>query len=42
MQSLDAFAGDKLTALEAKSLRRTLKPTRRLDGAVVEPRRPPA
>lgn len=36
MQSLDAFAGDKLTALEAKSLRRTLKPTRRLDGAVVE------
>lgn len=36
MQSLDAFAGDKLTALAAKSLRRTLKPTRRLDGAVVE------
>lgn len=36
MQSLDAFAGDKLTALDAKSLRRTLKPTRRLEGAVVE------
>ena len=36
MQSLDAFAGDKLTALEAASLRRTLKPTRRLDGALVE------
>lgn len=36
MQSLDAFAGDKLTALEARSLRRRLKPTRRLDGAVVE------
>jgi 8-amino-7-oxononanoate synthase len=36
MQSLDAFAGDKLTALEAKSLRRTLKPTHRLEGAVVE------
>ena len=36
MQSLDAFAGDKLTALEAQSLRRTLKPTRRLDSAIVE------
>ncbi|WP_419255742.1 8-amino-7-oxononanoate synthase [Caulobacter sp. ErkDOM-YI] len=36
MQSLDAFAGDKLTALDAQSLRRRLKPTRRLDGAVVE------
>jgi 8-amino-7-oxononanoate synthase len=36
MQSLDAFAGDKLAALDAKSLRRTLKPTRRLEGAVVE------
>jgi len=36
MLSLDAFAGDKLDALEAQSLRRTLKPTRRLDGAVVE------
>ncbi|MBU4434617.1 MAG: 8-amino-7-oxononanoate synthase [Alphaproteobacteria bacterium] len=36
MQSLDAFAGDKLTALDAKALRRTLKPTRRLDGAIVE------
>jgi 8-amino-7-oxononanoate synthase len=36
MQSLDAFAGEKLAALEAKSLRRRLKPTRRHDGAVVE------
>jgi 8-amino-7-oxononanoate synthase len=36
MQSLDAFAGDKLAALDAKSLRRTLKPTRRLEGAIVE------
>jgi 8-amino-7-oxononanoate synthase len=36
MQSLDAFAGDKLAALDAQSLRRTLKPTRRLEGAVVE------
>lgn len=36
MQSLDAFAGDKLDALDAKSLRRTLKPTRRLEGAIVE------
>lgn len=36
MQSLDAFAGDKLTALDARSLRRRLQPTRRLDGAVVE------
>lgn len=36
MQSLDAFAGEKLAALEAKSLRRSLKPTRRHDGAVVE------
>lgn len=36
MQSLDAFAGGKLAALEAKSLRRWLKPTRRHDGAVVE------
>ena len=36
MQSLDAFAGDKLDALEAQSLRRTLRPTRRLDRAVVE------
>jgi 8-amino-7-oxononanoate synthase len=36
MQSLDAFAADKLTALDARSLRRRLKPTRRLDGAVVE------
>ena len=36
MQSLDAFAGEKLTALDAKSLRRRLKPTRRHDGAVVE------
>ncbi|MEW6391182.1 MAG: 8-amino-7-oxononanoate synthase [Pseudomonadota bacterium] len=36
MQSLDAFAGGKLAALEAKSLRRWLKPTRRHDGAMVE------
>ncbi|WP_299008318.1 8-amino-7-oxononanoate synthase [uncultured Caulobacter sp.] len=36
MQSLDAFAGGKLAALGAKSLRRWLKPTRRHDGAVVE------
>ncbi len=36
MQSLDAFAGDKLTALDSQSLRRRLRPTRRLDGAVVE------
>ena len=36
MQSLDAFAGGKLAALEAKSLRRWLTPTRRHDGAVVE------
>ncbi|NQE64994.1 8-amino-7-oxononanoate synthase [Caulobacter sp. RHG1] len=36
MQSLDAFADEKLAALEAKSLRRRLKTTRRHDGAVVE------
>ncbi|ALL13257.1 8-amino-7-oxononanoate synthase [Caulobacter henricii] len=36
MQSLDAFAGDKLTALETRSLRRRLQPTRRLEGAFVE------
>lgn len=36
MQSLDAFAGEKLAALEARSLLRRLKPTRRHDGAVVE------
>jgi len=36
MHSLDAFADGKLAALEAKSLRRRLKPTRRHDGAVVE------
>ena len=36
MQSLDAFAGEKLAALEARSLRRRLRPTRRHDGAVVE------
>lgn len=36
MQSLDAFAGEKLAALDAKSLRRRLKPTRRHDRAVVE------
>lgn len=36
MQSLDAFAGEKLAALESKSLRRRPRPTRRHDGAVVE------
>jgi 8-amino-7-oxononanoate synthase len=36
MQSLDAFAGEKLAILDAKSLLRRLKPTRRHDGAVVE------
>ncbi|MGR4864000.1 8-amino-7-oxononanoate synthase [Caulobacter sp. LARHSG274] len=36
MNSLDAFAGDKLSALEAASLLRRLKPTRRLAGAWVE------
>jgi 8-amino-7-oxononanoate synthase len=36
MQSLDAFAGEKLATLDAKSLLRRLKPTRRHDGAVVE------
>ena len=36
MRSLDAFADEKLAALEAKSLRRRLKSTRRHDGAVVE------
>lgn len=36
MHSLDAFASGKLAALEAMSLRRRLKPTRRLPGAVVE------
>lgn len=34
--SLTAFARSKLTALEAKSLARRLKPTRRLDGLWVE------
>lgn len=36
MHSLDAFASGKLAALEAMSLRRRLKPTRRLPSAVVE------
>lgn len=36
MQSLDAFADEKLASLDAKSLRRRLKPSRRHDGAVVE------
>jgi 8-amino-7-oxononanoate synthase len=35
MDSLTAFAQDKLAQLEAKRLRRVLTPTRRLDGAVV-------
>lgn len=34
--TLTAFAADKLEALEAKSLRRTLRPTHRLDGGWVE------
>jgi 8-amino-7-oxononanoate synthase len=34
--TLTAFAADKLKALEAKSLRRTLRPTHRLDGVWVE------
>ena len=36
MQSLEAFAGGKLAALEAGSLRRTLRPTRRFADAIVE------
>ncbi|MBO9708141.1 MAG: 8-amino-7-oxononanoate synthase [Caulobacter sp.] len=36
MTSLDAFAGDKLNQLEAASLLRRLKPTRRLPGGWVE------
>ena len=36
MRSLDAFANQKLAALDAKSLRRRLSPTRRHAGAVVE------
>ncbi|ATQ42054.1 8-amino-7-oxononanoate synthase [Caulobacter mirabilis] len=36
MDSLDAFAGGKLAALEAKSLKRTLVPTGRTDGVHVE------
>ena len=36
MRSLDAFASQKLAALDVKSLRRRLYPTRRYDGAVVE------
>ncbi|MBI1683056.1 8-amino-7-oxononanoate synthase [Caulobacter hibisci] len=36
MHSLDAFASGKLAALEAMSLRRRLKPTRRLPSAIVE------
>lgn len=36
MQSLDDFARAKLEALEARSLKRTLRPTRRLDGVWVE------
>ncbi|KQV57679.1 MULTISPECIES: 8-amino-7-oxononanoate synthase [unclassified Caulobacter] len=36
MQSLDAFAGEKLAALDAKSLLRRLRPTRRHEGAMVE------
>ena len=34
--SLTEFARRKLAALEAQSLRRTLKPTRRIDGLWVE------
>jgi 8-amino-7-oxononanoate synthase len=36
MQSLQSFAEAKLTALESQSLKRTLWPTHRLDGAWVE------
>jgi 8-amino-7-oxononanoate synthase len=36
MDSLDAFAGGKLAALDALNLRRTLKPTGRVDGVHVE------
>jgi 8-amino-7-oxononanoate synthase len=36
MQSLEAFADEKLASLDARSLRRRLKPSRRHDGAVVE------
>lgn len=36
MDSLDAFAGGKLAALEARSLKRTLAPTGRIDGVHVE------
>ncbi|WP_369059226.1 8-amino-7-oxononanoate synthase [Caulobacter sp. 73W] len=36
MDSLQAFAETKLAGLEARSLRRTLKPTHRLDGVWVE------
>lgn len=38
MTSLDAFAQAKLAALEARSLRRVLEPTKRLDGLCVERR----
>ncbi|WP_309091027.1 8-amino-7-oxononanoate synthase [Phenylobacterium sp.] len=36
MDTLTAFANEKLARMEDRSLRRTLKPTRRLDGAWVE------
>lgn len=36
MDSLDAFAKDKLAGLAARSLKRTLKPTLRIDGLWVE------
>ncbi|MBP7704666.1 MAG: aminotransferase class I/II-fold pyridoxal phosphate-dependent enzyme [Caulobacter sp.] len=36
MDSLDAFAGGKLAALDALNLKRTLKPTGRVDGVRVE------
>ncbi|MDO9474301.1 MAG: aminotransferase class I/II-fold pyridoxal phosphate-dependent enzyme [Caulobacter sp.] len=36
MDSLEAFAGGKLAALDARSLKRTLAPTGRLDGVRVE------
>ena len=36
MNSLDAFADAKLAGLEARLLKRTLKPTTRLDGLMVE------
>lgn len=38
MKSLDAFAAQKLASLEEKSLKRTIQPSHRLDGLIVERR----